>query len=301
MHERFRESARVRHRLRIPADKGQQSDVVSCPGGRDVRPEQRPEVRRSVPVKQAAGVIGRGEELESAIVKERLLRWQHTFLLVGVGQLPARRPCGLDVGLVEWIDTQHGTRHGGGYLPAEELLADVANIVNADSHDRMAKTMQLLPERFQCPDRPRKQARTKRRYGHPVGLGGCKHLSLDGDYTLSALARGLGNQLFDPCSERSNTGDPTNVSLSRPFRAAAPRISPSRSPGLVWSGAAGEQAPCMACALLSRASTSRPIAAAGTIPKFESAEYLPPIEGMPYMTVPKPRAVALRSSFDPGS
>jgi hypothetical protein len=52
-----------------------------------------------------------------------------------MGNQPARFELArLDVGLIERIDTQDRAGHGGGKLPAEELLADVVRIGERDAH-----------------------------------------------------------------------------------------------------------------------------------------------------------------------
>ena len=45
---------------------------------------------------------------------------------------------GLDIGLIERIDAEDCARHRRGDLPAEEFLADVIAVGDADAHDRVA-------------------------------------------------------------------------------------------------------------------------------------------------------------------
>ena len=64
----------------------------------------------------------------------------------------------------------------------------------------------------------------------------------------------------------------TKVSLSRPTSAAAPITRPSRSPGFRANSDPAAQADCISRAFCRRLRTSKPIAAAGTVPKFDNAE-----------------------------
>ncbi len=67
-------------------------------------------------------------------------------------------------------------------------------------------------------------------------------------------------------------GEVTSVTLSRPRLASTPITTPRPRPGLRSAGIAAEQAVAMSAARPRRRATSRPIAAAGTTPKSESAE-----------------------------
>ena len=88
------------------------------------------------------------------------------------------------------------------------------------------------------------------------------------------------------CSTQSASpaipGDATRVSLSLPSRAAAPSTTPSTSPGFSSPGRSAAQASAMTSARSSSLGTLTPMAAAGTIPKWESAEKRPPTLGTPW-------------------
>ena len=96
-------------------------------------------------------------------------------------------------------------------------------------------------------------------------------------------------------------GDAMSVTLSRPARAARPRASPRRAPGLSATGRPAAHARAMAAARAASPATSRPITAAGTMPKFDSAENRPPIDGTPANVRRKPSEAARRSRLEPGS
>ena len=67
-------------------------------------------------------------------------------------------------------------------------------------------------------------------------------------------------------------GEVMSVILSRPSFAAVPMIRPSITPGFSAAGVDGLQASTISFVRLRKLSVSRPIAAAGIMPKFESAE-----------------------------
>ena len=83
------------------------------------------------------------------------------------------------------------------------------------------------------------------------------------------------------------SGDATIVSLSTPRLAATPRIVPSTRPGLPAAGTVGAHALSISAAWSSNRSTSSPMTAAGTRPKFDSAEYRPPMLFTPGVDVPE--------------
>src|SRR5512135_2520119 len=66
-------------------------------------------------------------------------------------------------------------------------------------------------------------------------------------------------------------------------------------------GCEGEHAWTMTCAKPANIGTSTPMAAAGIIPKSESAEYRPPMLGRPKNIRQNPSRSATCCIFDPGS
>ena len=71
------------------------------------------------------------------------------------------------------------------------------------------------------------------------------------------------------------------VTLSRPCCARVPIIVPSLTPGLTSGGTLVEQAWTIRAELSRKRWTSIPMMAAGTMPKFDRAEYRPPMLGTP--------------------
>ena len=62
------------------------------------------------------------------------------------------------------------------------------------------------------------------------------------------------------------------VSLSRPWRAATPRIAPRMTPGFSTGGALAAQERTISARPFEKVPMSMPIAAAGTMPKSDSTE-----------------------------
>ena len=67
-------------------------------------------------------------------------------------------------------------------------------------------------------------------------------------------------------------GEVISVTLSRPWPAATPMITPSTAPGLSSTGTLHEHAWAISSAAPSSLATSSPMMAAGTTPKSLSAE-----------------------------
>jgi len=96
-------------------------------------------------------------------------------------------------------------------------------------------------------------------------------------------------------------GDGMSVTLSRPFLARTPRMAPRTTPGLSLGGTPAAHLCTISSARSRNRRTSRPITAAGTMPKFERAEYRPPMLGMPKKMCRNPSRSATCCNFDPGS
>ncbi len=62
------------------------------------------------------------------------------------------------------------------------------------------------------------------------------------------------------------------VALSRPWRWQTPRTAPRITPGFSTGGALGAQERAISAVLSRKARGSTPIAAAGTMPKFDNTE-----------------------------
>ena len=104
-------------------------------------------------------------------------------------------------------------------------------------------------------------------------------------------------QLARPCTP----GEAISVTLVWPWRAATPMSVPSASPGLSPIGTLAAQL-CAICSAWPRSrATSRPMMAAGTMPKSLSTEKRPPMDGWPKKIRRKPSASERCCIFEPGS
>ena len=86
-----------------------------------------------------------------------------------------------------------------------------------------------------------------------------------------------------------------------PARRAGSEQQPERDARVRHRRPSARHASAIAAALACQRCRSRPIAAAGTRPNGDSAEYRPPIDGTPEKMRRKPSRAATASSFDPGS
>ena len=65
--------------------------------------------------------------------------------LVLGGESPRHALAGFHVRLIERVDPENGTGHGGRDLPAKEFLAEVVRIVDPDAHDRVTDVSARRP------------------------------------------------------------------------------------------------------------------------------------------------------------
>src|SRR5437763_414362 len=91
---------------------------------------------------EVCGVAVIGEQLDSVFFKDRFFFRQASGLFILTGQLARDNLAGFDVWLIEGIDANDGTGYGGGDFPAEELLANVINVIYINAHDRLSCSTQ---------------------------------------------------------------------------------------------------------------------------------------------------------------
>ena len=98
-----------------------------------------------------------------------------------------------------------------------------------------------------------------------------ERLQIDGGRCPCPPCGGFGDQLLDPGAERSTPGPRSRVILSRPRATMVPRNAPSTSPA-ISPEAGADDASAMVAPGLDQGRESMPSNAAGTSPKYESAE-----------------------------
>ena len=223
----------------------------------------------------ASRVLRVGEELDAVALEERRLRRQRAGLLVLGGQRARRDLAGLDVGLVERVDAHHRAGDGRRDLPADELLGR-GRICSATRmrHDRLARLLQrrdggVLRGVGRRPRDAGRRTRDRRRSadGAPTASRSTGMMPLPSLPVDSAMS----------CSSQAPRswmpGDAMSVSLSTPCggRHAEDRAEHERRGSPPRARPARRRAPC---ARPRRAAARRrgPSTAAGTMPKFESAE-----------------------------
>ena len=105
-----------------------------------------------------------------------------------------------------------------------------------------------------------------------VDIGRAELFAIDRDNAIALLAGRFGDQLFEPCAQIVNARRGEIVILSTPLFAAVPRIRPSTTPGFCSTGMRARWLRPSAAPDRGTLPVSMPMAAAGTMPKFESAE-----------------------------
>ena len=223
--------------------------------GLDVRGERRGADRRL----QRLAVPRVGEELHALALEERRLGGEPARLLVFGGQCLRRDLAGLHVGLVERVDADHRAGDGGADLPAHELLGQIVRGLHVDADDGLARLLEREDRRVLGGVGGLLQTEIGEDAVVAVGLGRPEALAVDGDDALALLAGGLGDELLEPCAEIVEAGRGHQRQLVHPS-------------GFSSAGTPGAHAWSMRSASSRRRSTSRPITAAGTMPKLESAE-----------------------------
>ena len=107
------------------------------------------------------------------------------------------------------------------------------------------------------------------------------------------------------CSSQSpiepTAGSAMIVSLSRPAATLSPSRAPSCSGTFSAGSVSGPDRASTSAALSSSGAMSIPDSAAGTRPKYDSAENRPPMSGRFRNVCRKPRSSARAASFEPGS
>ena len=91
---------------------------------------------------QVGGIAVVGIEIGLGRGDDRLFRGQLAGLFEGRGQLARLDLGGLDVGLIERVDAEHGARHRGRHFEPEKFLADMVDRFHDDADDRMPGRLQ---------------------------------------------------------------------------------------------------------------------------------------------------------------
>ena len=139
-------------------------------------------------IAERLAVLRIGKERNISFRQQRRFRRQLSGPLVCGRKFARLVFAGLDVGLIERIDTEDRTRNGRRKFPAEEFLADVIAIGDGDAHDRMTRAFQrgdciiLFGIRFA------RQAHIDEQAIRPVDIGRPKRLGIDRNEALAVLA-----------------------------------------------------------------------------------------------------------------
>ena len=133
-----------------------------------------------------------------------------------------------------------------------------------------------------------------------VDVGRAEWFADHGHDADALLAGRLRDELFHPAAEARDLFGQGDRELVAAGLADSPIIAPSVAPGLCAAGIVRSDAVCISSARSSTSWSGAPMSAAGTRPKYESAEYRPPMSSGLTNTARKPRSRASVSSDVPG-
>ena len=150
---------------------------------------------------QRAGVVVVGIEVGLVGGDHRLFRRQRAGFLECGGQFAGLDLGGLDVGLVERIDAEHGAGDRGRDLEAEEFLADMVDRFHHDADHRMPGLFQRGELVVMAAVVFAFGAKVDEEAVVAVDGGIAERLAVDRDQALAVLAGGFRDQLLGPGAE----------------------------------------------------------------------------------------------------
>src|SRR5260221_13242404 len=134
----------------VVLDIGEQREVIPAPEPPEMRLEIALERGAGAEIGELLGVRRIGEELDAARYEDRLLFRQRAGLFISRRQLACLDLAGLDIGLIERVDTDDRAGDRGGDLPAKELLAELVTVFERDAHDRLTGALQRIDGAILC-------------------------------------------------------------------------------------------------------------------------------------------------------
>ena len=185
---------------------GEQRNVVPIRSRPHVRPQQRGQPAATCYAQQALGVSGSRIEFDTGILHEGFGDRQCPLLLVGGRERPRSHLGGLNIGLVEGVDSKHGPSHRRGHLPAEEFLADILHLRDPDPHHGMAQHCQIIQSLASGLIAFRIQTDGHENTIKAIARRLVQWLAFDRYDALPRLAGRLGDELLNPCAQRRYAG-----------------------------------------------------------------------------------------------
>ena len=145
------------------------------------------------------------EELDALVVEDGGLGRQRSGLFVLLGELARLDLAGLDVGLIEAVDSDHRSCNRGCDLPAEELLTDVVLVQHLDADDGEPSFLQRVHlcvlRGIGCAF----QADVNEEPVFAIDFRRADLFTIHRDNAFTLFASRLGKQLFEPCTQVGNT------------------------------------------------------------------------------------------------
>ena len=219
------------------------------------------------------GIARIGVESQPVLAEHRCLFGQAMRLFEVVGQRARLILARLDIRLVKGINANDRASHGGRDLPAEEFLAYVPDVLHADTSDRMARPLQRRHRlALQCI-----LLSLKLKVGKEpvvaIAFGCCKRLVCERDQPAPVLARAFRQKLFQPSAEIGDSRRRNDRDLvAAEARGRNTHGDAELHAWILRRGYVGATGPLHRPNRLEQPSKSRPIAAAGTRPNFDSTE-----------------------------
>src|SRR5262249_46773804 len=116
--------------------------------------EMRAQMVPDVAITQGAGIRRVSEQLDSCLLEYWLFVGKRAGFLVLTRELSSLNFAGLDIRLVECINSDDRAGNGRRNLPAKELLAKIVSVAYRNSDDGMASSLKcrdlLVLHRIRC-------------------------------------------------------------------------------------------------------------------------------------------------------
>src|SRR6266699_5817435 len=143
-------------------------------------------------------------ELHAVAFEKGLLFWQLALCFILACEFPRFDLAGFYVRLVESIDADDRSSHGGRNFPAEELFTNRIRLLNRDVHDWLACFLQSFNRRVLPVIGRGFEAKIGKYAVTPVVLGLGQSLPINGNDSLSDFPCRFREKLFEPGAKIRN-------------------------------------------------------------------------------------------------
>ena len=141
------------------------------------------------------------KQADLVFLQQRRLRRQLARFFECACQLARGELAGLDIGLVERVDSEHGAGDSRGDLPAEKFLAELYPVLEQNTHDRVAGALQRRDGIVLFSIRCAVQAHINEQAVITVDLRRADALTVDRHNPFALLTGRFGDELLEPAPE----------------------------------------------------------------------------------------------------